>query len=201
MNRLPSLFSRLEHGPSGQLYLSITILKWYLLIVLFNHWCACAFFASACKGSSCNSDSWIEIWCRNHQDICKNRSILTEYLLSYYWAVVTMTSTGFGDITPKSSGSMLISCAVVFMGLFSFGACQAYISAYLANLNESKVEFRQYVYAIQLFMNRRKLDPKLKERVISYLDVVWHYFEGEWLPGQKPLLYDAPVQLQKVNNP
>ncbi|CAD5121991.1 DgyrCDS10444 [Dimorphilus gyrociliatus] len=195
--RLPNLFSRLEHGPAGQLYITITILKWYLLIVLFNHWCACAFFASACKGRSCDSGSWIEIWCRNHKNVCKERTIMIEYLLSYYWAVVTMTSTGFGDITPKNVGSMIIACAVVFMGLFSFGTCQAYISAYLANLNESKVNFRQYVQAVQSFMDRRKLDKKLKDRVISYLDVVWHYFEGEWVPGQKPLLYDSPVQLQK----
>jgi hypothetical protein len=40
-------------------------------------------------------------------------SIVDAYLMSYYWAVTTLTTIGYGDITPKTQIEMLVGSGLV----------------------------------------------------------------------------------------
>ena len=39
--------------------------------------------------------------------------------ISMYWVVVTMTTTGYGDLYPTSTGGRIISILVVYMGIIA----------------------------------------------------------------------------------
>ena len=70
-----------------------------------------------------------------HQD---SSSAGHEYLLSLYWAAATMTSTGYGDITPDSTLSYLIAIVTEVGGLLVFGYILATTAATLTNNDAPK---------------------------------------------------------------
>lgn len=63
-----------------------------------------------------------------------------------YWALTTMTTVGYGDITPKTTAGKLIACALMLVGIGFFamitGAiAQRFLSAEVAEVEEAVEEF------------------------------------------------------------
>lgn len=77
---------------------------------------------------SCLSYSWAAL-----HGVSTNTSTFTDYLTSLYWAATTMTSTGYGDITPHSGSERTFSIVAMVTGLLIFGYTLGLIAATLTN--------------------------------------------------------------------
>ena len=55
------------------------------------------------------------------------------YVQTLYWAAATMTSTGYGDITAKTTRGEFIVLFVLIIGLLIYGYCLSNIAATLTN--------------------------------------------------------------------
>ena len=102
----------------------ITFLKEYLKLRI----CDKIYFFSRCE-----SKSWVSF---THID--DQATAFTIYILSAYWAAATMTSTGYGDITAKSSLEEIIVLFVLIIGLLMYGYCLSSIAAILTNKLSAK---------------------------------------------------------------
>ena len=68
----------------------------------------------------------------------RNSTVLTdtpisEYITALYWAVATMTSTGYGDINANVTLGRAMSLIFMMVGLLLYGYCLALMAATLAN--------------------------------------------------------------------
>ena len=63
------------------------LLKFVFVVMVASHWCSCMFVVLAFS----NDGSTL------HQYNMEGATILDQYVTAYYWAIMTMTTVGFGD--------------------------------------------------------------------------------------------------------
>lgn len=56
---------------------------------------------------------------------------------AYYWAVVTSSTVGYGDITPKTKLGRLITCIIIFGGIIWFGTFVSFLTGEVTRLNSN----------------------------------------------------------------
>ena len=77
------------------------------------------------------------------------------YSDSIYWALATMTSTGFGDISADKDNKleMIVSSIVMVLGKMVFGLMLGNIASTLANMRMLRsVFFSVAIYLIAIFL-------------------------------------------------
>jgi len=67
------------------------------------------------------------------------------YVDCLYWAVATMTSTGYGDIKPMLPSEMMYACFVALLGKILIGYMLGTVAATLANDESLRVWYEQRV--------------------------------------------------------
>ena len=99
----------------------------YLLLVV--HLSACLWYMSACHAlSGCGGENWLDL--KTKEGAMQH----SNYLLSVYWAVATMTSTGYGDYHARTAPERIVAILVMFIGQVIFGYVLALVAAMLVSL-------------------------------------------------------------------
>jgi hypothetical protein len=98
---------------SDMLNAVLGFLKVITIILFIAHWIACIFFAIGNSQLGSEPICWLTM--ANVQD----SPIFDQYIISLYWAFTTMTTVGYGDVSPYTMAekiyamfSMLIACGV-----------------------------------------------------------------------------------------
>ncbi|CAD8204999.1 unnamed protein product [Paramecium pentaurelia] len=98
------------------------------------------------------------------------------HLYSFYWAVTTMISVGYGDVTPKNAWEVVVTVVTQFISCIVFAYSVNAIWEMINQQNENKQKFQKYVNAIERFMREHNVDRKLKARIEAYF---YHLWESE----------------------
>jgi voltage-gated potassium channel len=59
----------------------------------------------------------------------EERNILQQFGQGLWWALVTITTVGYGDVTPKTLGGRLVGVALMVGGLVSFSLVTATVAS------------------------------------------------------------------------
>lgn len=108
------IFQALERAFGGTTF--YLLLPMFVGILIIMHLFACLWYAIG--ETNTNNDSWLVL--SNSLD----RSSFDKYMLSYYFVVQTLTTTGYGDISSQTSRELwlrifMMFLSVVMSGLFS----------------------------------------------------------------------------------
>lgn len=114
----------------------------------------------------------------------KQMSLWDRYIAAMYWSIVTLTTTGYGDLHAENSREMLFG--VCYM-LFNLGLT-AYIIGNMTNLvvhwTSRTRGFRDSIRAASEFTKRNQLPPEIEEQLLAHICLK---FKTEGLKQQETL--------------
>ena len=92
----------------------VRVFTFFLSICYIVHVCACFY----CFLGLNYKDSWIYA----HADALDVNSILDVYVSSYYFLAETLSSTGYGDLTPSNNAEIcfIMFCEIINCGLYAY---------------------------------------------------------------------------------
>jgi len=115
------------------------------------------------------------------------------YLEAFYWTVTTLTTIGYGDITPSTPVQFIYVIFIMLMGAAIYGFIIGNIANIIANIDVAKSQFREKIENIDTFLKYREIPGDLQKRIHDYYDYLWESRRGY---EESKLLRDLPSSLK-----
>lgn len=138
LKSIRSLISNFENNMDfGDLYELLLIM---FKVISVAHIYACIWHYIAFAQEEQYSVTWINSLSLTNADWS------VKYLYSIYWALTTMVTVGYGDITPKNPIETLFCLITILSGSLVFGYCLNRIGTLLTNIDERDKELKYFYY-------------------------------------------------------
>ena len=174
-------------------YAALGLVQCILGMLVLSHWFACAWGLQASFQTDL-SKTWLgkdEVYCWpttrnptgpaeiNSAAISKAWTCLPpEYLYSaaLYWAVMTVTSIGYGDIAayPGNLVEQVVATIIMVIGSMTWGLILGTIVSNLQNLNPESDAFRHDMSELNRMMKRDELPNSMRIRLRQYFHKTQH---------------------------
>jgi hypothetical protein len=94
------------------------------------------------------------------------------YLTAAYWSITTVSTIGYGDISPNLNSKMelLFTTIVEFIGMFIFSYVVSNMASLVSNLNVKNKEFQSELDRYVEYMRDKNTPDGLSKRVVAYLN-------------------------------
>lgn len=155
-------------------FFKVVVLNCVLLIVC--HWVGTMWHGCADLSKQLGFSMNWRIVDENDETLSINHSDfdgLSGYLRSVYWAIVGMSTTGYGDIIPTNLLETTFATVVILFGGLILPAVVGGLAAYLGNLNLTQREYKKKLAAAKSYMKNYIVDKTSVNRVTSYYDYLW----------------------------
>ncbi len=116
------------------------------------------------------------------------------YLDALYWSVTTVTTVGYGDMTPHTALQKLYAIGVMLLGAGVYAFLIGNIASVLNNLHPLRSAHVQQQERMAAFMHYRALPRPLRDRVQAYFDYAW---EQNLVSDEDATLAELPPALRE----
>jgi voltage-gated potassium channel len=111
----------------------------------------------------------------------------TVYLRAWYYTTTTLTTIGYGDITPVTNAEMVYAIVIMVFGVGMYSYVIANVANLISNLHPSRVRYLETMERLTAFMQYRRIPRNLQERIRAYHTYIWDqrlgYDESMFLAG------------------
>ena len=122
----------------------------------------------------------------------------TVFVHAFYWAVVTVSHIGTGDITAISLEEKIFTCLVFLNSCFIyailFGNITSLVTAFASQLRSKLQESYNYVTD---FINKKNIDKIFNKQINSYFNFLWH--ENKGIREKDVLKHIPPGMMADIN--
>ena len=118
------------------------------------------------------------------------------YVVAFYWAVLTITTTGYGDVRPVTheEREMTIVCSLLGIVFFSYSVAQitTLVSDYFG---KTEIDLVTRLSRLQAYLDFRVVDQECKRKVMSWYS--HSYRESGKLFDEHEIMADLPRPLRQ----
>lgn len=113
----------------------LEVVKMCIAIFILAHWFGCILY-SVTKTEVGWPTTWVTV--ANLQD----QEVIDVYAASLYWAVATMSTVGYGDITPQTTRERMVTVVIMIFSSIVFGFLLSSIGSLLLDFSTFSSESR-----------------------------------------------------------
>lgn len=151
----------------------VTISFFLFWLILVVHWLSCGWL------SIIGIDTSIDAY--------------TNYVKSLYWSITTLTTVGYGDITPSTTAQMWYAMFVQLIGIGGFGYLLAHVVSIVSKKDPVETQYAENVELLSTTMKHRDLPVELQSRILDY----YRYMKKEKIGyDESAFLSSLPNMLQ-----
>jgi voltage-gated potassium channel len=180
ISQLPGTIASLN-AVVGKSFLRIAV--FFTSGAMVAHFMACIFYWVATIGS--DSLDPYPGWTSMLEE--EDMSTVEKYVASLYWSFSTITTVGYGDLTPSNTAERLFAIVAMVVGVTIFAYFMGSMTSIVSALNESQQQYDKRMEEVETFLTFRDIPASLAERVKSYYRFLWarelQAEEGRWLDG------------------
>lgn len=122
----------------------------------------------------------------------------TEYVDAVYWTVTTLTTVGYGDITPRTDAEKLYAVGTMVAGLAFFGYLVGLLASIWGKRDPARARFEAQIDRLAVAVRYGYIPRSLERRLYDYHYYMWQhrlgYDESEFL-SELPRNLRAEVSL------
>jgi len=151
---------------------ALRILGMVMRLLFIVHLLGCFWFYVAwCAVEAGENASWILAY--EEGAAYDTSEVSTQYLYSVYWALTTLTTVGYGDITPGNDLERAYCLFAMLVGAMMFGYMMSTIGSMVAAMDREAAIKEDRMDAVKEWMASRNIPQKLFQRVRKYYE---HYY-------------------------
>lgn len=154
----------------------LRVVKLNIALLITCHWIGCLWHCCASIGHQLGyDDTWL-LADELDSSLSIDHSIFGTfgpYLRSFYWAMVGMSTVGYGDIVPANIIETAFAAIVILFGGLILPAIVGGLAAYLGNLNVAERSYRKKISRVKQYLRHRSVRKPIIDRVVSYYEYLW----------------------------
>ncbi|KAM7371702.1 hypothetical protein PAMP_008915 [Pampus punctatissimus] len=157
---------------------------------LIAHWLACIWYAigNVERTSSTRIGSmkigWLDNLAEqigksfNDSDVTSGPSIKDKYVTALYFTFSSLTSVGFGNVSPNTNPEKIFSICVMLIGSLMYASIFGNVSAIIQRLYSGTARYHTQMLRVKEFIRFHQIPGGLRQRLEEYFQHAWSYTNG-----------------------
>ncbi|MCF8306874.1 MAG: cyclic nucleotide-binding domain-containing protein [Ignavibacteriales bacterium] len=160
----------------------LTIFFFFYWASLAAHWLACG---------------WLSL-----RGLDPKISDISNYIIGIYWTVTTLTTIGYGDITPVNDIQRLFTIFVEIVGVGFYSLLIGNIAGLISKRDPAKQKYSENLEKLSILVRTRDIPDQLQKKIRDYYTYIWKnrlgYDENVFVEGlPTSLQHELSMSLKK----
>ncbi|KAL1500575.1 hypothetical protein AB1Y20_013230 [Prymnesium parvum] len=128
------------------------------------HVVACLFWVLA-RSRDFDDNTWVGV----HMPHLVDAPEPTQYLFSLYWATITASTVGYGDLNPVGDGEVVLTIAFVMVNIWLLAGIVGGISALASMEDTDMAQNRREIWRFEQMLSEERISPDVVVATREYL--------------------------------